>query len=157
MTPTRSDVFALASSLMAVVSSIHRASQKGDAGSLGILGLVAAHPRVRPSDIALHLGVNQSSVTRQMQKLERQGLVKLVADPSDGRSCHIALTAAGRAEMRRLTNIGLDRFALFVRDWDARERAYIARLLVNFERSKSESNAATRPAIRSWRATNAKP
>jgi DNA-binding MarR family transcriptional regulator len=156
MNPTRNDVFALASSLMAVVSSIHRASQKGDAAALGILGALAARPRVRPSDIALHLGVNQSSVTRQMQKLERQGLVKLTADPSDGRSCHIALTPAGRAEMRRLTRIGLDRFALFVKDWEARDVRTLARLLANFERSKYATGASKRPASPSWRASSAK-
>jgi DNA-binding MarR family transcriptional regulator len=157
MKPNRNDVVALASSLMSVVASIHRASQKGDAASLGILGLVAARPRVRPSDVAHHLGVNQSSVTRQMQKLERHGLVKLAADPSDGRSCHIVLTIAGRAEMRRLTSIGLDRFALFVKDWDARDVRTLARLLENFERSKSAAGSANRPASPSWRTRAAEP
>jgi DNA-binding MarR family transcriptional regulator len=156
MRPTRHDVLALATSLITVVSSIHRASQKGDAATLGILGAVAARPRVRPSDVALHLGVNQSSVTRQMQKLERLGLVKLQADPSDGRSCRIVLTIAGRAEMRRLTSIGLDRFALFVKDWDARDVRTLARLLETFERSKSTA-VSKRPLAPSWRANAEKP
>jgi DNA-binding MarR family transcriptional regulator len=150
MKPTRHDVLALAASLITVVSSIHRAVHKGDAATLGLLGAVAARQRVRPSDVALHLGVNQSSVTRQMQKLERLGLVKLQAAPSDGRSCHIVLTTAGRAEMRRLTSIGLDRFALFVKDWDARDVRTLARLLENFERSKSAA-AGERPPAPSWR------
>lgn len=141
---------------MTVVSSIHRASQKGDAATLGILGAIASHPRVRPSEVALHLGVNQSSVTRQMQKLERLGLVKLQPDPSDRRSCHIVLTTAGRTETRRLTSIGLDRFALFVKNWDARDVRKLARLLQNFERSKSAA-AVRRPVAPSWRANAKKP
>jgi DNA-binding MarR family transcriptional regulator len=156
MKPTRHDVLDLATSLITVVSNIHRASQKGHAATLGILGAVAARPRIRPSDVALHLGVNQSSVTRQMQKLERLGLVKLQADPSDGRSCHIVLTTAGRAEMRRLTSIGLDRFALFVKDWDARDVRTLARLLKTFEHSKSAA-AGKRPPAPSWRANADKP
>jgi DNA-binding MarR family transcriptional regulator len=156
MKPTRHDVLDLATSLITVVSSIHRASQKGHAATLGILGAVAARPRIRPSDVALHLGVNQSSVTRQMQKLERLGLVKLQADPSDGRSCHIVLTTTGRAEMRRLTSIGLDRFALFVKDWDARDVRTLARLLKTFEHSKSAA-AGKRPPAPSWRANADKP
>ena len=156
MKPTRHDVLDLATSLITVVSNIHRASQKGHAATLGILGAVAARPRIRPSDVALHLGVNQSSVTRQMQKFERLGLVKLQADPSDGRSCHIVLTTAGRAEMRRLTSIGLDRFALFVKDWDARDVRSLARLLKTFEHSKSAA-AGKRPPAPSWRANADKP
>jgi|ERR1700678_726214 DNA-binding MarR family transcriptional regulator len=156
MKPTRHDVLDLATSLITVVSNIHRASQKGHAATLGILGAVAARPRIRPSDVALHLGVNQSSVTRQMQKFERLGLVKLQADPSDGRSCHIVLTTAGRAEMRRLTSIGLDRFALFVKDWDARDVRTLARLLKTFEHSKSAA-AGKRPPAPSWRANADKP
>jgi DNA-binding MarR family transcriptional regulator len=156
MKPTRHDVLDLATSLITVVSNIHRASQKGHAATLGILGAVAARPRIRPSDVALHLGVNQSSVTRQMQKLERLGLVKLQADPSDGRSCHIVLTTTGRAEMRRLTSIGLDRFALFVKDWDARDVRSLARLLKTFEHSKSAAAGKRLPAP-SWRANADKP
>jgi DNA-binding MarR family transcriptional regulator len=135
--PTRTDVYALAVALMTVFSSMRRASSKGDAATLAILNLVAAHPRVRPSDIASALGVNQSSTTRQMQKLEQRGMVRLAADPRDGRSCHILLTTAGRDEMRRLQSIGLDRFALFVKDWDARDVQRLTHLLARFEMSKA--------------------
>jgi DNA-binding MarR family transcriptional regulator len=152
MRPTRKDVFDMTAALMAVISGVRRASQKGDAATLSILGTVASGQSVRPSDVAVALGVNQSSVTRQMQKFERVGFLKLVADPNDRRSCHIILTAAGRAEMRRLTNIGLDRFALFVQDWDARDVRAFARYLVQFERSKSAAHPAVKyPRASSWR------
>jgi DNA-binding MarR family transcriptional regulator len=152
MKPDRKDVFAMAVALMAVVSSVRRASQKGDAATLSILGLVASRPRVRPSDVAIELGVNQSSVTRQMQKFERLGFLKLVADPIDRRSCHIVLTAAGLSEVRRLSSVGLDRFALFVKDWDSRDVRAFTRYLAQFERSKSAANSAPpRAYATSWR------
>jgi DNA-binding MarR family transcriptional regulator len=137
MRPTRTDVHSLAVALFTVFSSLQRARQKGDAATLALLNIVAAHPKVRPSDIASALGVNQSSITRQMQKFEQRGFVRLAADPHDGRSCHILLTPAGRTEMRRLQSIGLDRFALFVKDWDARDVQKLTHLLARFEMSKA--------------------
>jgi DNA-binding MarR family transcriptional regulator len=150
--PTRNDVHTLAAALFTVFSSMRRASSKGDAATLALLNIVAAHPNVRPSDIASALGVNQSSITRQMQKFEQRGLVRPAADPEDGRSCHILLTAAGRNEMRRLQSIGLDRFALFVKDWEARDVQKLTHLLARFEMSKSAvgPRASRGP---SWRAT----
>jgi DNA-binding MarR family transcriptional regulator len=148
--PTRTDVHNLAAALFAIFSSMRRASNKGDAATLAILNIVAAHPKVRPSDIASALDVNQSSITRQMQKFEHRGLVRLSASPEDGRSCHILLTTPGRNEMRRLQAIGLDRFALFVKNWDARDVQTLTRLLARFEMSK----AAVGPHVSrgpSWR------
>jgi DNA-binding MarR family transcriptional regulator len=137
MKATRADVYALAVSLMAVFSSMRRATGKGDAATLALLNIVAIHPKVRPSDIAIELGVNQSSITRQLQKFQQRGMVRLAADPNDGRSCHIELTAAGRNEVKRLRDIGLSRFALFVKDWDARDVQTFTRLLSRFEISKA--------------------
>ena len=150
MKPTRTDVHNLAAALFTVFSSLRRASSKGDAATLALLNIVAAHPKVRPSDIASALGVNQSSITRQMQKFEQRGLVRLSASAEDGRSCHILLTTAGRTEMRRLQSIGLDRFALFVKDWEARDVQKLTHLLARFEMSK----AAAGPHVSrgpSWR------
>ena len=155
MKPNRTDVHSLAAALFTVFSSMRRASSKGDAATLALLNIVAAHPKVRPSDIASALGVNQSSITRQMQKFEQRGWVRLSASPEDGRSCQLTLTTAGRNEMRRLQSIGLDRFALFVKDWDARDVRTLTRLLARFEMSK----AAVGPHVSrgpSWRtSTNA--
>jgi DNA-binding MarR family transcriptional regulator len=154
--PTRTDVHSLAAALFTVLSSLQRARQKGDAATLALLNIIAAHPNVRPSDIASALGVNQSSITRQMQKFEQRRLVRLSADPEDGRSCRILLTAAGRYEMRRLQSIGLDRFALFVQDWDARDVQKLTQLLARFEMSKAAAGPrdAQRP---SWRTNTNSP
>ncbi len=155
MKPRREDIRSMVIALMAVVAGVRRASQKGDAAILSVLGAVVARPHVRPSEIAAELVVNQSSVTRHLQKFERLGLVTLVADPDDRRSCRILLTASGHHELRRLTNVGLDRFAQFVRDWDARDVRTLTRLLSNFERSKSA--ATGKPTLTlSWRTHKSK-
>jgi DNA-binding MarR family transcriptional regulator len=77
--------------------------------------------------------------------------VAVVANQEDRRSCHITLTEAGRDEMNRLTQIGLDRFATFVADWDAQEVQTLARLLLKLEASKAEvASSEQRARGRHW-------
>lgn len=138
MGASSSDIRRLVAALMASVTSIERAKRKGPASVLASLQAIDAHRRVLPSVLSAELGLHQSSVTRQVQALERAGHVKVTPNPDDGRSCYVALTKSGRKELTRLTQFGLERFALFVADWDAEDVRTLARLLEKFEASKAE-------------------
>jgi MarR family transcriptional regulator, temperature-dependent positive regulator of motility len=141
----------MVAALMATVTSIERAKSRGKASELVALQAIAAHGNVQPSTLSVELRLHQSSVTRQIQAFERAGFVKVAANPADGRSCHVSLTAAGRAELRRLTQFGLKRFALFVEEWDAKDVRTLARLLERFEKSKAEvARREARSAGRAW-------
>ncbi len=136
---------------MAVVSGIERAKRQGQASTLATLYLIAAREQARPSDLSLELGVHQSSITRQVQALEAASQVRITADPSDGRSCIVSVTDLGREEIRRLTEVGLGRFALFVEGWQAEEVRTLARLLTKLETSKAEVRTREKqPAGRRW-------
>jgi DNA-binding MarR family transcriptional regulator len=144
-TPTRQDVEQLVAALFAVTSGLERARRQiPDAAALSVLQVLGWAERqepaqqVRPKNIATALGVHRSAVTHQLQALEETGQVTLTVDAADRRSWFVALTDAGRAELDRLTTIGMDRFALFVADWDAEEVRTLTRLLVNFDASKAE-------------------
>ena len=144
-TPTRQDVEQLVAALFAVTSGLDRARRQiPDAAALSVLLVLAWAERqepvqqVRPKDIAAALGVHRSAVTHQLQALEETGQVTLTVDPADRRSWFVALTDTGRAELERLTTVGLDRFASFVADWDAEEVRTLTRLLVKFDASKAE-------------------
>lgn len=50
----------------------------------------------RLSDLAVHEGVTQPSMTALVSRLERDGLATRGADPSDGRAVVVTLTDAGR-------------------------------------------------------------
>lgn len=151
MKPTMSDVQEMVSALMSVVSGVERAKREGKAGTLALLYVVAAREPVRPSELSIELGVHPSSVTRQVQALEAAGHIAVAADPEDGRSCFVSLTAAGREEINRLTQIGLARFALFVADWEAEEVRTLARLLTKLETSKAQAHKQElRPGGRRW-------
>jgi DNA-binding MarR family transcriptional regulator len=137
--------------LMTVVRSTGRAQRKGAASRLAMLAVIAACPESSPKAISEELGVHASSVTRQVQALEREGVVKVTADPADGRSCRVRLTAAGRAELERLRRLGMERYASFVAGWEAEEVRTLARLLEKLEQSKAETARTTKLVGGRWR------
>lgn len=152
-TPTRQDVEQLVAALFVVTSGLERARRQiPDAAHLSVLQVLAWAERnqpaqqVRPKDIATALSVHRSAVTHQLQALEEAGQVALTVDPADRRSWFVALTDAGRQELERLTTVGLDRFAAFVADWDAREVRTLTRLLVKFDASKAEVGRRSPPS-----------
>jgi DNA-binding MarR family transcriptional regulator len=152
-TPTRQDVEQLVAALFAVTSGLERARRQiPDAAALSVLQVLAWADRnpparqVRPKDIATTLGVHRSAVTHQLQALEEAGQVSLTVDPADRRSWFVTLTTSGRAELDRLTTIGLDRFAAFVADWDAQEVRTLTRLLGKFDASKAEAGRRAPPS-----------
>jgi DNA-binding MarR family transcriptional regulator len=151
MKPSKRDVEHMVAALMTALHSTQRARSKGDASRLAALYLIAAHPESSPKSISEELGVHPSSVTRQIQALEQDGHVKVKADPADRRSCRVTLTASGKVELERLRQVGLARFASFVAKWDAEEVRTLARLLVKFELSKAEVNAAVSQSGARWR------
>ncbi|MCB0991273.1 MAG: MarR family transcriptional regulator [Acidimicrobiales bacterium] len=54
------------------------------------------------SRLAAELGITQGTVTGVRKGLEKQGLVRSGADPTDGRRRTISLTDAGAAKMERI-------------------------------------------------------
>lgn len=137
--------------LMAVLQSTERARRKGDTSRLAMLSAIATHPASSPKAISEELGFHPSSVTRQVQALEVDGHVGVSPDPLDRRSCRVDLTASGQTELKRLREIGLQRWTLFVAKWDANDVRTLARLLAKLEQSKQETKSNTAPPGVRWR------
>jgi DNA-binding MarR family transcriptional regulator len=150
MKPRREDVEQMVGTLMTVLRSMNRASRKGDASRLMALFAIGMRSGSTPKAISEELDLHPSSITRQIQALEEEGHVKVTANPQDGRSCRVSLTASGRAEIERLQEIGMQRFASFVAKWDAEEVRMLTRLLAKLEQSKAEVNAMAKPSGPRW-------
>ncbi len=60
--------------------------------------LAKAEGDVGVTDLARQLGINPAAVTRQIQELEADRLVKRRADPKDGRRSYVALSTKGRTQ-----------------------------------------------------------
>src|SRR5580700_1615024 len=146
MKASREEVRSMVAALFVTNASLDRARrQKKGASTLSLLQVIAATPGIRPSEIASVRDVHPSQVTRQVRVLESLGLVQVTADTADKRSCRVSLTSAGSGELQSLTEQGLDRFALFVADWEPDEIRMLTSLLQKLEESKAAAAARQRP------------
>ena len=66
------------------------------------LATVERHGPLTPSDLASIERVQRPTATRIVARLEDAGLVERVADPTDGRSFTVSITAEGRDLMNKL-------------------------------------------------------
>jgi DNA-binding MarR family transcriptional regulator len=58
--------------------------------------LANSEEEVGITDLARQLGVNPAAVTRQVQDMESEGLIRRRADCKDGRRSHVSLSRKGR-------------------------------------------------------------
>jgi DNA-binding MarR family transcriptional regulator len=135
--PARRDVQAMVTALFTVAAGLERARRKEGVSTLNLLHVIATRWPIHPSEIAELQQVHPSQVTRQVQDLENSGYVQVTQDPVDRRSCLVAVTPEGLEEMQRLTQIGLERFAQFVADWEPEEVRILTSLLEKLEKSKA--------------------
>jgi DNA-binding MarR family transcriptional regulator len=153
MTPTDRDVQSMVVALFTLTAGIERARrERKAAASLNLLQVIASGEATRPSEIAAREQVHQSLVTRQIREMEDAGYVSVSANPADGRSCLVELTPGGAAELDRLTQIGLERFASFVSDWEPGEVRMLTALLEKLRGSMASVAAQERPSLggRRW-------
>ena len=120
-------------------------------GHLDVLDLLSARGDLRMSDLAAELGVDPSTVTRTLQRMEAAGLAKRVPDdrrrprrqgPADRRGAPAARGRLGEPRRRSSTTL--------FEDFDADDRAQLVDLLERFiaaidryaARSRAERGAA---------------
>jgi DNA-binding MarR family transcriptional regulator len=95
----------------------------------GILGRLQAAGPQRTSDIATHLGVGISTVSRQIAQLETEGLVQRGSDPSDRRATIIGLTEKGAQLVARLRAARREFLSGVLDDWSPTDIDDLGRLL----------------------------
>lgn len=91
--------------------------------------------------LAEGMGVDSSTVTRQVAPLVESGLVKRTSHPEDGRAVVLAISPRGQA---RLTEVRDSRRALMAEltsEWTDSERAAFTGLLARFNVALSERHA----------------
>lgn len=75
-----------------------------DSAAYALLLLIDDHDSVRATELVEQLGLDKSTLSRQIAQLHRLELVERVADPHDGRARLVQLTDSGKqrlAEVRR--------------------------------------------------------
>lgn len=94
-----------------------------------LIALHFAQTPQRIKQIAEQLQIVQPHVTRQVQLLERRGLVRRTSDPDDRRASLISPTAEGSAAAERYATTLLGWFTGAIAHWSDQDRHDLARLL----------------------------
>lgn len=95
--------------------------------------------------LAAGMGIDSSTVTRQVAPLVDSGLVKRTSHPEDGRAVVLELSPRGA---HRLTEVRASRRELIdriTRDWNAEQREIFCTLLTRFNAGLAEMHAPFGP------------
>lgn len=100
-----------------------------------LLRAVSRHGPISLGALAARVGLDQSTVSRQVQGLEANGLVERAPAPDDRRSNVISLSAAGRRFLERVREVARHDYDAALADWSDAEREAFALMLDRFRRA----------------------
>jgi DNA-binding MarR family transcriptional regulator len=84
---------------------------------------------MRVSDLASRLGLDASTVSRQIKHLEDKGMVERTTDPADGRVSLVRMSASGEAIMQAAFRRRFDRIKTSLAPWTEADRRKLQELL----------------------------
>ncbi|WP_411105718.1 MarR family winged helix-turn-helix transcriptional regulator [Streptomyces sp. cmx-4-9] len=92
------------------------------------------------------MGIDSSTVTRQVAPLVDSGLVKRTSHPEDGRAVVLALSPRGLTRLEEVRSSRRELMARVTEGWSEEERKAFTELLTRFNLSLSELMAAVAEA-----------
>jgi DNA-binding MarR family transcriptional regulator len=97
--------------------------------------------------LAASMGIDSSTVTRQVAPLVETGLVGRTTHPEDGRAVVLELTEKGRGRLTGVRTSRRELMELLTGDWSAEEREIFCVLLTRFNSSVADlQSGATQPS-----------
>ncbi|MET8983483.1 MarR family transcriptional regulator [Streptomyces sp. NPDC004539] len=101
--------------------------------------------------LAASMGIDSSTVTRQVAPLVDTGLVKRTSHPEDGRAVVLQLSPRGKSRLEEVRSSRRQLMAELTEDWQPEEREAFCSLLTRFntalsERMSTQGVAGTEPA-----------
>ena len=108
------------------------AAQELSQNEVWLLDAVASTGRSRLSDLVAWQGVDKSTITPQVRKLEERGLLRRSADSADRRAVLLTITPRGRALQKRRAQAGAALIDTVLREWPAEEREAFAVYFARF-------------------------
>ena len=135
--------------LLRRVQRIHLSTSDADINlersAYGIMAKLADEGPQRLGNLASAFGLDPSTITRQVQTLEEEGLAARHTDPTDRRAAILDLTGEGRRVLDRTREHRRGRLEQAIGDWPTSERVEFARLLEKFNSSVERMILSERP------------
>jgi DNA-binding MarR family transcriptional regulator len=110
-------------------SLLGAAAQTLSTNDITMLRMIAVRGPVRVSDLAAWQGVDKSTVTPQVHRLEERGVVVRHGDPDDRRAVLLTATDQGRQRLQEIDEAGARLFAVALDDWSEADRRTLAALM----------------------------
>lgn len=105
-----------------------------DGAAYGLLALLQDAGPLRASDLVVRLGLDKSTVSRQVANLVGLGLVDRAPDPADGRAQVLTPSAEGAARLATIRDARRERWEADLGHWEADDVAKLADLLHQLNR-----------------------
>lgn len=125
--------------LLRRVQRIHISTSSGemdlDRSAYGIMTRIADEGPQRLGAFAAAFGLDPSTITRQVQALEKAGLAFRTPDPADRRASILDLTPEGKDVLEHTRGARRQKLEESLTDWSGQEREDFSRLLTKFNES----------------------
>lgn len=108
-----------------------------------LLEAIVREGPIRATDLAAWQGVDKSTVTPQLRRIEQRGLIARRADPADNRASLLTATPAGRRLHRKIVGTGSRLFDELLGHWSEQDRRTLGLLLSRFS-----AELLDRPGVR---------
>jgi len=105
-----------------------------DGAAYGLLVLLDDAGPLRASDVVARLGLDKSTVSRQVASLVDLGLVDRAADPDDGRAQVLSTSKEGHTRLSELRDVRRARWEADLSGWETTDVATLAQLLGRLNR-----------------------
>ena len=99
-----------------------------------VLVVIAANPGLSQSDLADRLGIERARLVRVLDKLEKRGLTRRLASPTDRRSHALRLTREGQKTLKRAAMLAAMHEAKLIEKLGPEQRKSMLTLLRRFDR-----------------------
>ena len=119
-----------------------------DGAAYGLLALLQDVGPLRASDLVARLGLDKSTVSRQVTSLVALGLVDRAPDPDDGRAQVLTPSPEGSARLARIRDARRARWQADLSDWPAADVAALGELLGRLNRIGEARDGESGPAAR---------
>lgn len=105
-----------------------------DGAAYGLLALLYDAGPLRATDLVVRLGLDKSTVSRQVASLVELGLVSREADPTDGRAQVLTPSPEGATRLARIREARRARWEDDLSHWPVEDVARLGELLRQFNR-----------------------